>query len=272
MKIGYARVSTDEQHLDLQLHALQQSGCDQIFSDRGMSGARTDRPGLRQALAAIQPGDTLTVWKLDRLGRSLGHLVTIIGDLDRSGVRVVSLTEAIDTRSSAGRFTFHLIAALAEFERSLISERTRAGLAAARRRGRKPGRPAVLDAQKLEKARALLAYKSEVAVARILNVHQRTLRRKLEVTCDGNEPSSAKQDAPHDPAHLTGPATPLLEYSWCRQEIFEVENTATSGFYRSRAQWRRIKLLSPGKKPRMSVGASMPPSRAIALQYALRWK
>ncbi|OXJ35910.1 DNA resolvase [Burkholderia sp. HI2714] len=141
MKIGYARVSTEEQSLDLQLLALQAAGCDKILSDHGASGSRFDRAGLHEALSGVQAGDTLVVWRLDRLGRSLGHLVEVVGGLGKRNVEFVSLTESIDTRSPTGMLMFHLIAALAEFERSLISERTRAGMAAARVRGAKIGRP-----------------------------------------------------------------------------------------------------------------------------------
>ena len=141
MKIGYARVSTEEQSLDLQLLALQAAGCDMILSDHGACGSRFDRPGLHEALSVVQAGDTLIVWRLDRLGRSLGHLVEMVGGLGKRNVEFVSLTESIDTRSPTGMLMFHLIAALAEFERSLISERTRAGMVAARVRGAKIGRP-----------------------------------------------------------------------------------------------------------------------------------
>ncbi|CAJ0809115.1 hypothetical protein LMG19083_04848 [Ralstonia psammae] len=141
MKIGYARVSTEEQCLDLQLTALKSAGCDRILSDHGASGARFDRPGLKEALDLAQDGDTVLVWRLDRLGRSLSDLVQVVGGLGTRGVEFVSLTESIDTRSSTGMLMFHMIAALAQFERSLISERTRAGMAAARTRGAKIGRP-----------------------------------------------------------------------------------------------------------------------------------
>jgi len=141
MKIGYARVSTEDQHLDLQLSALKAHGCDAIFYDHGASGSRFDREGFLEALHTAQSGDTLVVWRLDRLGRSLGHLVKVIGGLEKRGVEFVSLTESIDTKSPTGMLMFHMIAALAEFERSLISERTRAGMAEARKRGAKLGRP-----------------------------------------------------------------------------------------------------------------------------------
>lgn len=141
MKIGYARVSTEDQNLDLQLSALSRAGCDDIVSDHGISGSRFDRHGLQDVLSRLQSGDTLVVWRLDRLGRSLSHLVGIVGDLGRRNVEFVSLTESLDTRSPTGMLMFHMIAALAEFERALISERTRAGMAAAKARGAKIGRP-----------------------------------------------------------------------------------------------------------------------------------
>jgi DNA invertase Pin-like site-specific DNA recombinase len=143
MKIGYARVSTEDQHLDLQLSALEAYGCDAIFYDHGASGSRFDREGFLEALDATQRGDTLVVWRLDRLGRSLGHLVKVISGLEKRGIEFVSLTESIDTKSPTGMLMFHMIAALAEFERSLISERTRAGMAEARKRGSRLGRPRV---------------------------------------------------------------------------------------------------------------------------------
>lgn len=141
MKIGYARVSTDVQRMDLQLDALTQAGCDQIFKDHGISGASSERPGLQQAIGALQKGDTLIVWRLDRLGRSLVHLVEQVSNLGKQGIEFRSLTESIDTSSSGGKLLFHMIAALAEFERSLISERTKAGMAAAKLRGKHVGRP-----------------------------------------------------------------------------------------------------------------------------------
>lgn len=141
MKIGYARVSTDVQRMDLQMDALKQAGCDHIFTDHGISGAATERPGLQQTMKMLQKGDTLIVWRLDRLGRSLVHLVELVSNLGRQGIEFRSLTESIDTSSSGGKLLFHMIAALAEFERSLISERTKAGMAAAKLRGKHVGRP-----------------------------------------------------------------------------------------------------------------------------------
>ena len=139
MKIGYARVSTDDQTLDLQRDALQAAGCERLFEDKA-SGAKVDRPGLAEALAFARKGDVVVVWRLDRLGRSLPELVRLVGELDAAGIGFESLTEKIDATTAAGRLVFHVFAALAEFERNLIRERTHAGLAAARARGRKGGR------------------------------------------------------------------------------------------------------------------------------------
>ena len=154
MLLGYARVSTTDQNLDLQLDALQAAGCARLFTDR-VSGARTDRPGLAAALAECRPDDTLVVWKLDRLGRSLPHLVETVRELAARGVGFRSLQEQLDTTSSGGKLIFHLFASLAEFERDLIRERTRAGLAAARARGRRGGRPRGVDEKKKKAAIAL---------------------------------------------------------------------------------------------------------------------
>jgi DNA invertase Pin-like site-specific DNA recombinase len=157
MLIGYARVSTEDQTLDLQRDALTKAGCERLFTDT-MSGASATRPGLTEALAFARPGDTLVVWRLDRLGRSLRHLIDTITDLAARGVGFRSLTESIDTTSSGGKLIFHIFGALAEFERDLIRERTNAGLVAARSRGRSGGRPRVkafADPKRLEAARKL---------------------------------------------------------------------------------------------------------------------
>lgn len=154
MLIGYARVSTADQSFDLQRDALQTAGCEQVWSDT-VSGAKVERPGLTAALTACRPGDTLVVWKLDRLGRSLPHLVETVRDLYARGVGFKSLQEQIDTTTSGGKLIFHLFAALAEFERDLIRERTNAGLAAARARGRTGGRPKGVDRKKQKAALAL---------------------------------------------------------------------------------------------------------------------
>jgi DNA invertase Pin-like site-specific DNA recombinase len=147
MKVDYARVSTHEQNLSLQKDALKQAGCEKIFHDK-VSGAKAKRPGLQEAKAYVREGDTLVVWRLDRLGRSLKHLIETVTALKKRGVGFQSLQESIDTTTSGGRLVFHIFGALAEFERNLIQERTRAGLVAARARGRHGGRPRVLDAKK----------------------------------------------------------------------------------------------------------------------------
>lgn len=139
MLIGYARVSTEDQHLDLQRDALTRAGCEKTFEDK-KSGAKVDRPGLAAALEYARAGDQLVVWRLDRLGRSLPDLITLVRKLDETGVQLRSVTEGIDTATINGKLTFHLFAALAEFERALVRERTKAGLEAARARGRMGGR------------------------------------------------------------------------------------------------------------------------------------
>ncbi|HCB0609431.1 TPA: recombinase family protein [Klebsiella pneumoniae] len=154
-RIGYARVSTDDQHLDLQRDALAQAGCSVIYEE-AVSGKNAARPELDQCRKALREGDTLVVWRLDRLGRSLPELVTIVADLEQRGVHFESLTEQIETGSAAGKLQFHVFAALAEFERSLIRERTQAGLAAARARGRLGGRKPKLDDRQVREIKALL--------------------------------------------------------------------------------------------------------------------
>jgi DNA invertase Pin-like site-specific DNA recombinase len=151
MLIGYARVSTDDQHLTLQHDALQKAGCDKVFSDQ-LSGASTERPGLTSLFESLRPGDTLVIWRLDRLGRSLKHLIQLVEQLDQRKVGLKSLQENIDTTTSGGRLVFHLFGALAEFERTLIRERTQAGVNAARARGRQGGRPKLLETNKRDLA------------------------------------------------------------------------------------------------------------------------
>ncbi|MCB8978717.1 MAG: recombinase family protein [Ardenticatenaceae bacterium] len=151
MLIGYARVSTLEQDVSLQTDALQQAGCERIFQDK-ISGAKADRPGLQEALNYARSGDSIVVWRLDRLGRSLKHLIETVGQLEEQGIGFRSLQESIDTTTSGGRLIFHIFGALTEFERNLIRERTIAGLEAARARGRLGGRPKKLDAKKTELA------------------------------------------------------------------------------------------------------------------------
>lgn len=154
--VGYARVSTADQDPALQHDALAAAGCKRVFEDRA-SGARADRVGLQSALDYVREGDVLVVWKLDRLGRSLPHLIETVTSLAGHGVGFRSITEAIDTTTPGGRLVFHLFGALGQFERDLIQERTRAGLAAATARGRKGGRKPVVSAEKLERARGLIA-------------------------------------------------------------------------------------------------------------------
>lgn len=180
--IGYARVSTSEQNLDLQLAALQTAGCSHIHTDQGISGADFERPGLSTVLDDLRPGDMLVVWRLDRLGRSLVDLIRLVGDLGARQIEFRSLSEAIDTASSGGRLLFHLLAAMAEFERSLISERTKAGMAAARARGSRIGRrPTMSPAQRQEARIAIEDGSASIkVVAAQFGIHPRTLLRTLK--------------------------------------------------------------------------------------------
>ncbi len=176
MLIGYARVSTVDQSLDLQLDALNALGCEKIFKDVA-SGARTARPGLDEALAYIRTGDTLVVWKLDRLGRSLQHLIQVVTKLHEEEKSFQSLQENLDSSTSAGKLIFHVFGALAEFERDIIRDRTKAGLAAARARGRYGGRPRIMDTQKINMAKSLLVDPENTVadVCSILGVSRATL-------------------------------------------------------------------------------------------------
>jgi DNA invertase Pin-like site-specific DNA recombinase len=180
MFIGYARVSTQDQDLALQLDALGEAGCGRVFTEKA-SGAQRDRPQLQAALEYMRAGDTLVVWKLDRLARSLKQLIETVELLGERNIGLRSLTEAIDTTTSGGRLVFHLFASLAEFERSIIRDRTLAGLAAARARGRMGGRPRSLGPQDLTVAKALLR-DPEITmdqVAQRLGVAPATLYRHL---------------------------------------------------------------------------------------------
>mgnify|MGYP000880837770 FL=1 len=143
--IGYARVSTASQKLDMQLGVLERAGCSEIFSDHGASGGNTDRPALHEAMGALSPGDTLVVYKLDRLGRSVSHLSDLLTRFRDDGIHFCSLTESIDTATPGGKLVFHVFAAVAEFQRDLIRENTISGLQAARERGSRLGRPYALD-------------------------------------------------------------------------------------------------------------------------------
>ncbi|MCO6181098.1 recombinase family protein [Ciceribacter sp. RN22] len=181
MIVGYARVSTEEQKLDLQLQALEKAGCNRIYHDHGQSGCHFDRTGLDTALQSLAPGGTLVVWRLDRLGRSLSGLVQLIDHLGRREVNFQSVMENIDTRSPGGRLMFHLMASLAEFERAIISERTKAGLSAAKSRGAHLGRPRALTDQQVRDALWAIRHReaSLTEEAKRLNVSQRTLQRYI---------------------------------------------------------------------------------------------
>ena len=184
MKIGYARCSTDEQNLDAQLDALKAAGCEKIFIDEGVSGTVADRDGLSQALAAVMgPGAVLVVWKLDRLGRSLAFLIDLIDQIGRQGAGFQSLTEAIDSTTAGGKLIFHVMGALAEFERALIVERTLAGMKAAKGRGKHVGRPRKLTGAQIEHAREMIdGGRFTVAhMANLYGVDQSTLRRALNL-------------------------------------------------------------------------------------------
>jgi DNA invertase Pin-like site-specific DNA recombinase len=179
MSIGYARVSTEEQTLALQLDALESAGCKRIFEDKA-SGSKQDRPGLTQALDQLREGDVLVVWRLDRLGRSLTQLISTVSGMNERGVGFRSLNEQIDTTTSSGKLVFHIFGALAEFERNLIRDRTHAGLAAARARGRFGGRPAINSSDgRVQLAAKLFADKTNDLgdICRTLGISRATLYR-----------------------------------------------------------------------------------------------
>jgi DNA invertase Pin-like site-specific DNA recombinase len=178
--LGYARISTAEQHLDLQRDALERAGCEWIFADTA-SGGLDERPQLVKVIAAVGSGDTLVVWRLDRLGRSLRHLIDTVNDLRDRGVGFRSLQESIDTSTSGGKLVFHVFGALAEFERELVRERTQAGLAAARARGRFGGRPRAMTPDKVRLARQLYDSREHTveAIAKTLGVSRASIYRHL---------------------------------------------------------------------------------------------
>ena len=180
MIVGYARVSTQDQNPELQLDALKAAGCEEVFQER-VTGKLRERPGLTQCLRMLRKGDTLIVWKLDRLARSLKDLVEIIDDLNERAIGFKSLTESIDTTSSGGRLVFHIFGALAEFEHSLIKERTLAGLKAARARGRKGGRKRAMTNSDVKKALAMLSDSSitKKEVAQHFRISRVTLNASL---------------------------------------------------------------------------------------------
>jgi DNA invertase Pin-like site-specific DNA recombinase len=191
MKIGYARVSTVDQHLRMQEDALRGSGCEEIYTDV-VSGVKSQRPGLDKALSYLREGDTLVVWKLDRLGRSIQHLIQTVKDLEDKKISFKSLQENIDTTTSGGKLIFHIFSALAEFERELIKERTQAGLKAARARGKMGGRPPLLDTRQIN--RMIEMYNEEkntvAEICKIYNISRPSFynylnNRKLELAKNG---------------------------------------------------------------------------------------
>ena len=189
-RFGYARVSTHEQHTDAQTAALLAAGCDRVFTEKA-SGAIRERPELARLLEQLREGDSLVVWRLDRLARSLPHLLELSGDLERHGVNLVSLNEQIDTTTPTGRLVFHVFAALAEFERGIIRERTLAGLAAARARGKHGGRPKKMIDTKIATAKAMYAEQKYTyqEIADTLGVSRTTIVRTLK-----SEPESMSQN------------------------------------------------------------------------------
>jgi DNA invertase Pin-like site-specific DNA recombinase len=181
MKYGYARVSTDDQNPALQLDALKKAGCEKIFTDKGLSGATIQRPALARCLKALEHGDTLTVWKLDRLGRSVRDLLNILHDLQKRGIQFESLTDAISTETPTGRAMLHMVALLTELESNLIAERTRAGVKAAKAKGVKFGRKPKLTAPQIAHARKLIEQGDPVPdVAKLLSVDRATVYRALQ--------------------------------------------------------------------------------------------
>ena len=185
MRIGYARVSTLDQNLDLQLDALKLSGCEEIFEEK-VSAASKERPQLSRLFSILRKGDSVVVWKLDRLGRSLRDLIDLISKMKDLGVTFISIQDSIDTSTATGRFTFNIFASLAEFEREIISERTKAGLAAARARGRKGGRPAGFSKETISKIKAVKTLydqqdKSVHEIASDLSISRATAYRFLKV-------------------------------------------------------------------------------------------
>ena len=180
MKVGYARVSTDDQTTALQIDALKAAGCERIFEDQGVSGVVTKRPQLDRCLNSLQAGDVLVVWKLDRLGRSVLHLVRTINELESQGIKFQSLTDHIDTSTPQGKFQLHVLAAVAELDRSLILERTKAGRTAAMKRGVRFGRPVKLTAQQRQHARELRDQgKTANEIAGLLGIGRSTAYRVL---------------------------------------------------------------------------------------------
>ncbi len=183
MLIGYARISTHDQTLHMQKDALEKAGCEQIFTDQ-VSGTKTERKGLTEALSHLRAGDILVVWRLDRLGRSLRHLIDTITALHDRGVGFKSLQESIDTTTSGGKLVFHIFGALAEFEREIIKERTQAGLASARSRGKVGGRPKALTAKEVQMLRNMASDRSLAVsdICKTLGIGRTTFYRYVKET------------------------------------------------------------------------------------------
>ena len=189
MKIGYARVSTEEQNLDLQIEALTEARCDRIITDQAQSGATAaeSRAGFAEAMELLGEGDLLVVWKLDRVGRSIADLIHLLKLFGDRGIEFRSLTDGIDTTTAGGRLVFHIMGALAEFERDLIPERTKAGLRAAKKRGKRLGRPPALTDAQIAHAKTAIEAKRETVsgMAEILGVNRSTLQRAIARNLEG---------------------------------------------------------------------------------------
>lgn len=182
MKLGYARVSTGEQNLTMQIDALRAAGCEQIYKDRGVSGAAVIKPAYLELLSFARKGDEVVVWKMDRLSRSLTTLIAELKALEGRGLEFLSLTEKIETATPGGKFYFHMIGAFGEFERDIIRERTRAGLDAARRAGKKLGRPPLITPEQWQHAKSLMTEPHNMnpaQVSRILNVTPQAIYKRL---------------------------------------------------------------------------------------------
>ncbi len=186
MKIGYARVSSEEQNLDLQIEALTEAGCERIVTDQALSGATAaeSRAGFAEAMGLLGEGDLLVVWKLDRVGRSIADLIHLLKLFGDRGIEFRSLTDGIDTTTAGGRLVFHIMGALAEFERDLIQERTKAGLRAAKKRGKRLGRPPALTEAQIKHAKTAIEAKRETVsgMAEILGINRSTLQRAIART------------------------------------------------------------------------------------------
>jgi len=207
MKIGYARTSTEEQSLDLQRDALKKAGCAEVFEDCGVSGVAVQRAGLDAALSKITRGDTLVIWKLDRLGRSLAHLIETVKQLGDQGAGFASLSESVDTSTAGGALIFHIMGALAEFERSLIVERVNAGIAAAKKRGKHVGRPRKLTPEQIEHARDVIEEGKQTcgSMAEILGVDHSTLWRAMRAANDTTAEPLTKRFGQKTEALMGGP-------------------------------------------------------------------